>query len=62
MGERFGEDDRFADWFGVGFVADVDVGEGVTVAKVVFGPACEFGSVRKGMKVTLPKLKSFLKS
>lgn len=42
---------------------EVDVGVGLAVATAVLGlGACGLGAVKKGTKVTVPKLKSFLKS
>ena len=50
---------------GEGVVEGVGVGEAVGVGVgggAVFSGASEFGSVRKGVKMTLPKLKSSSKS
>ncbi len=54
-----------ADVVGVDEVVGVRLGEdgeGVGMNMLGIGGASEFGSVKKGTKITVPKLKSFLKS
>jgi hypothetical protein len=48
---------------GVGVGNGVFVGNGVGMGTVsVSGDACEFDSIRKGLKLTVPRVKSFLLS
>lgn len=57
VGEGEGEGDGLGDGEGDGEGVRVGVGVGVGI-----GGAAGFGPVKKGTKLTVPKLKSFLKS